>query len=312
MARPGLDEGKDAEAGLTVSAVARTLGIPVATLRSWNQRYDLGPSDRRPGRHRSYSPRDIAVLARMVELVRTGVSAANAATAARAAADPVPELGDVRAVLTAAEGLRATELLALLTAHFAHYGVADTWNRLCRPAFADLVTRQLREEGLIDVEHVLSWAITTALHRAKPPVRDSRGRTPVLLACTAGENHVLPLEILRAALAETEIPALLLGASVPGSALADAVGKQPHRPIVVLWSQSERTAKDVSALTPAPALLLLAGPGWAGKEPCAGARRVHTLEDAVHRIDRAVRAAPAVAERGDRPPSRRTRKTSNE
>lgn len=284
-----------------MSAVARTLGIPVATLRSWNQRYELGPSDRRPGSHRSYSPRDIAVLSRMVELVRSGVSAANAATAARAAADPVPELGDVRAVLTAAEGLRATELLALLTGHFAHYGVTTTWNRLCRPAFADLVSRQLQQEGLIDVEHVLSWAITTAVHRTRPPVRDTHGRTPVLLACTAGENHVLPLEILRAALAEIEIPALLLGASVPPSALADAVGRQPRRPVVVLWSQHARTADGADGLDPAPALLLLAGPGWAGREIGPGACRVHTLEDAVHRIGRVVRPAEAGARHGDDP-----------
>ncbi|MBF6354987.1 MerR family transcriptional regulator [Nocardia higoensis] len=289
MTGPGPTAG-NAEAELTVSAAAHALGIPVATLRSWNQRYDLGPSNHRPGSHRTYAPRDIAVLARMVELVRTGVSTASAAAAARAAADPAPELGDVRAVLTAAEGLRATELLALLTAHFAHFGVATTWNRLCRPAFADLVTRQLRDEGLVDVEHVLSWAITTALHRTAPPVRDRHDITPVLLACTAGENHVLPLEILRAALAESSIPSLLLGASVPGAALADAVAKQTRSPILLLWSQRKRTAHDVSDLTPPPAQLLLAGPGWAGTDADAGALRVHTLEDAVHHIERTARA----------------------
>ncbi|HLS77867.1 MAG TPA: MerR family transcriptional regulator [Nocardia sp.] len=315
MTDPGLDDSSEAEAGLTVGAVARTLGIPVATLRSWNQRYHLGPSDRRPGSHRSYTPNDIAALERMVTLVRSGVSAANAATAARAAARaaavPVPELGDVRAVLTAAEALRATELLALLTGHFARYGVADTWNQLCRPAFADLVTRQAGKEGLIDVEHVLSWAITTALHRTRPPVRDTRDHTPILLACTAGENHVLPLEILRAALAEIEIPALLLGASVPPSALADAVTRQNRPCVVTLWSQHARTADCAPELEPPPVLLLLAGPGWAGRPPCRGARRVHTLEDAVHRIERAVR--PDTGERpADTPPTPPNEETCHE
>ncbi|WP_084495600.1 MerR family transcriptional regulator [Nocardia shimofusensis] len=306
MTESGPEAGGDPEAGLTVSAVARTLGIPVATLRSWNQRYNLGPSGHRPGSHRAYAPHDIAVLTRMVELVRTGVSAANAATAARAAADPPPELGDVRAVLTAAEGLHAADLLTLLTAHFAHFGVVDTWNRLCRPAFADLVTRQLRAEGLVDVEHVLSWAITTALHRTAPPMRETQGATPVLLACTAGENHVLPLEILRAALAESAIPSLMLGASVPDTALADAVAKQPRDPVVVLWSQAERTAQGTTGITPAPAQLLLAGPGWAGTDPGEGARRVHTLEDAVDHIDRAVRATRGTtAEQPTEPPNRR-------
>lgn len=295
--RPESDSGPEAE--LTVGAAAGALGIPVATLRSWNQRYDLGPPGRRPGAHRAYGPRDIAVLTRMVELVRSGVSAANAAAAARAAVYPIPSLGDVDAVLAAAEQLHATELLTLLTAQFAHFGVATTWNRLCRPAFDDLVTRQLREHGLIDVEHVLSWAITTALHRTTPPARSTDGFAPVLLACTAGEAHVLPMEILRAALAEIAIPALLLGASVPGAALADAVAKQSHNPIVVLWSQRERTAVDVPAI---PGQLLLAGPGWAGSDAPEGARRVHSLEDAVQHIGRAVRTTrTSGADEGHRP-----------
>lgn len=293
MTGSGPDAGSYPEAELTVSAAARTLGIPVATLRSWNQRYDLGPPDRRPGTHRAYGPRDIALLTRMVELVRAGVGAANAATAARAAADPAPALGDVAAVLAAADRLRATELLTLLTAHFAHFGVATTWNRLCRPAFDDLVARQLRDHGLIDVEHVLSWAITTALHRTAPPVRNTDGLAPTLLACTADEAHVLPLEVLRAALAENAIPALLLGASVPGSALAAAVVKQRRSPVVVLWSQREHTAASVPALPLPPAQLLLAGPGWAGTDVPARARRVHTLEDAVHHIDRVARTVDA-------------------
>src|SRR5690606_594989 len=293
---PGLDDSSEAEAGLTVGAVARTLGIPVATLRSWNQRYHLGPSDRRPGSHRSYTPNDIAALERMVTLVRSGVSAANAATAARAAARaaavPVPELGDVRAVLTAAEALRATELLALLTGHFARYGVADTWNQLCRPAFADLVTRQAGKEGLIDVEHVLSWAITTALHRTRPPVRDTRDHTPILLACTAGANPARPLDI-------------------PRAPLADAVTRQNRPCVVTLWSQHARTADCAPELEPPPVLLLLAGPGWAGRPPCRGARRVHTLEDAVHRIERAVR--PDTGERpADTPPTPPNEETCHE
>lgn len=267
------------------------LDIPIATLRSWNQRYGLGPAHHRPGRHRYYSASDVAMLSRMADLVRIGVSPAKAAKAARSAADPVPTLGDVAPVLAAAEQLRAAELLAKITAHLTHFGVVTTWQRLCRPAFADIVSRQDRGTGLIDVEHVLSWAITTGLHRAVPPVHNVAGLAPVLLACTAGEGHVLPLEVLRAALAEAGVPALLLGSAVPDSALADAIAKQTRSPVVVLWSQADRTAaaEPSPAGSREPARLLLAGPGWPTRPTLPGAQRLGSLEEAVTEISRLAR-----------------------
>ncbi|WP_157128731.1 MerR family transcriptional regulator, partial [Nocardia amamiensis] len=63
-------------AGYTVRAVAERLGIPTATLRSWNRRYDIGPPQDRPGRHRLYTEADIAVLERMLALIRAGASPA--------------------------------------------------------------------------------------------------------------------------------------------------------------------------------------------------------------------------------------------
>ncbi|WP_327151792.1 MerR family transcriptional regulator [Nocardia sp. NBC_01329] len=277
-----------AEVELTVGAVAGSLGVPVATLRSWNQRYGLGPGSRRPGEHRHYTAGDVVVLRRMVDLIRAGVGPRNAAKAARAAAAERPTPGNIEPLPAAADRLDATELLDIVATHIAHFGVVTTWNSLCRPAFTDLVARQRRGHGLVDVEHTLSGAITIALHRTVPPVRAPAGATPVLLACTGGEGHVLPLEVLRATLAETGIPAVLLGASVPSGALADAVARQPRTPVVVLWSQTARTAppEPVQAGSRAPARLLLAGPGWAVHTAPAGALRVASLDDALQLIDR--------------------------
>lgn len=56
----------------TVRAVARRLGLPTATLRSWSQRYGIGPSGHSPGRHRLYSRADIAVVELMPDLVGKG------------------------------------------------------------------------------------------------------------------------------------------------------------------------------------------------------------------------------------------------
>ncbi|MEU4432732.1 MerR family transcriptional regulator [Nocardia rhamnosiphila] len=286
------DAEGDPEVGFTVSTVARVLGVPVATLRSWIQRYDLGPAQHTPGKHRHYTTGDVAALGRMVDLVRAGASPMTAAKAARAAADPKPVLGDKGPVMAAAERLDSADLLAHFSRHIAHYGVVRTWNLLCRRVFTEIVDRQAHDVGLIEVEHVLSWAITTALHRTVPPLHPTAGLVPVLLACTAGENHILPLEVLRAALAEASVPSVLLGASLPASALAAAIARQPRRPVVALWAQTRHTASPapIPAGSRVPSRLLLAGPGWTtvmvGLLPIA--KRVDTLEEALGEIIRTV------------------------
>ncbi len=276
----------------SVGAVARRLGIPVATLRSWNQRYGLGPSQSYRGRHRRYTPTDFAVAVRMVELVRAGASPASAAVAALTVAVPVPQVGDLAPVISAVERLDAAELVAMITAHLTHHGVVATWNRLCRPIFAEIVGKQTGGAGFVDVEHLLSWAVTTSLHRVIPLLRNMSGGLPIVLACTDGEDHVLPLEVLRAALAELGMPALLLGASVPIAAVVDALAKHDRRPIVVLWSQSSRTAIPVPTFGPREgwARVLLAGPGWRDCALPSGAAHVDTLEAAIAELQFAIAA----------------------
>ena len=73
----------DGEA-LTVAAVARRLGVAPATLRTWDRRYGLGPSEHSSGEHRRYSSGDITRLTLMRKLVIAGVSPAEAAQRALA------------------------------------------------------------------------------------------------------------------------------------------------------------------------------------------------------------------------------------
>ena len=69
---------------LTVAAVARRLGVAPATLRTWDRRYGLGPSEHSSGEHRRYSSGDITRLTLMRKLVIAGVSPAEAAQRALA------------------------------------------------------------------------------------------------------------------------------------------------------------------------------------------------------------------------------------
>ncbi len=74
----------------TVSGAARQLGIPAATLRTWERRHGIGPSGRSAGGHRRYTSDDLIRLRAMRTLVETGVPPAQAAGLATLAAGGPP------------------------------------------------------------------------------------------------------------------------------------------------------------------------------------------------------------------------------
>lgn len=288
------DAPPDADTGVpryTVRAVAERLGVPTATLRSWNQRYGVGPPGHTPGRHRLYSDADIAVLQEMNDLVRRGVNPRSAAEAAMHAT--APTRADTASLLSAAFALNVDDMGRQLDRHLRHYGVLDTWNQLVRPAFVAIEAQQGAGVSCIDVEHALSWSVARSLQRmplvsATSDERPESGvsSAPIILACTEKEAHTLPLEALRAALGELGRPALMLGAAVPRTALLDALHRQTEPAMVVLWSQTATTADitSVEAAVAARARVIVAGPGWESAVLPRSVERETGFTEAVERL----------------------------
>ncbi|MET8944395.1 MerR family transcriptional regulator, partial [Streptomyces sp. NPDC004542] len=77
------------EPGLTTGALARRLGVSPTTLRSWDRRYGIGPAERAGGRHRRWTPRDVAMVETMCRLTAAGVPPAEAARAVQDGAEAV-------------------------------------------------------------------------------------------------------------------------------------------------------------------------------------------------------------------------------
>lgn len=63
----------------TAGYVAEILGISPVTLRSWDSRYGLGPSVRKPGQQRRYSDSDVERLKRVRRLTAEGMRIREAA-----------------------------------------------------------------------------------------------------------------------------------------------------------------------------------------------------------------------------------------
>src|SRR5687767_2144612 len=79
--RPVLESGEafSAELEWAVGSVAGQLDIPAATLRSWDRRYGVGPSQRTEGGHRRYNGEDVRRVYVMGQFTARGVPAQAAA-----------------------------------------------------------------------------------------------------------------------------------------------------------------------------------------------------------------------------------------
>jgi DNA-binding transcriptional MerR regulator len=280
---------------LTVAAVAHRLGIAPATLRTWDRRYGVGPSEHAAGAHRRYAPSDVARLHTMRRLTLDGVPPAEAARVALAqsvdgpaAADPAAPLPDrsgrmssrggpggrvlalpgagasVRGLSRAAMALDAAAVTSLLREHLRRDGVLHTWDHVLRPVLVAVGARwQATGEG-VEVEHLLSDCAGMVL-RAHGDGVEPLPRRPVLLACAPDEQHALPLHALGAALAERGIATRTLGAAMPVAALHAAVRRTGPAALFV-WSQLPGTADpEVLAALPVtrpPTVVVVGGPGW--------------------------------------------------
>ncbi|MEV4939782.1 MerR family transcriptional regulator [Streptomyces zaomyceticus] len=374
-------EGSMVEAAhaLSTGAVARRLGVSPTTVRSWDQRYGIGPAVRADGKHRRWAPEDIAMLEEMCRLTAAGVPPGEAAKAARVTrggpgtaaptgqgsrpetavasqgsqgslmhatpqapqepgtsqAPHVPQalhvppasqttppsqspspshsprgrqpgsgnglpLGNVtpecRGLARAAVRLDGPAMESLLERVVRDHGLVAAWEQVMAPAL-HAVGRKWASSGdrYVEVEHLLSWHVSTALRRravASPGPFDATN--PVVLACVPAEAHTLPLEALAAGLAEQGLPYRMFGGAVPAEALI-AVVRRSGPAAVVLWSQARSTAAHALATCVADTasgvrgarttpLVLLAGPGWAGRGAGPGFLRPTGLREALDAI----------------------------
>lgn len=301
------------------------MGVAPATLRTWDRRYGVGPSEHLPGAHRRYSAADLARLEHMRRLVIAGIPPAEAARAAcdvtfdEAEVAPVTQLptpvptpdveaaaraggGRVvpmpggaqaaRGLARAAQSMDSATCSAIITEHLERRGVVWTWDNLIVPVLNG-VGQQWSDSGRgIEVEHALSAAIQDALSglvRTAPAPVNNRS---VLLACAPDEMHSLVLWGVAAGLAERRIGARILGASLPARALASAVQRLGPA-VVFVWAQIPDTA-DPAILNAIPsfrpaATVLIGGPGWRHDgAPLPGVTWVSDLTDTISRIARAV------------------------
>ena len=291
---------------LTVAAVARRLGVAPATLRTWDRRYGLGPSEHSSGEHRRYSSGDITRLTLMRKLVIAGVSPAEAAQRALAydtssSPEAISETlarefeikSDlVETIIRAARALDRSFVEDVIRSEMTGRGVVNTWNEVMVPLLIALGEEWAGQGTGIETEHLVSEIIKRSLQENIRSVEKPINSRPVLLACIGEELHSLPLYALAAALSERDVAIQFLGARTPIEAIS-AVVKRSAPPAIFLWAQlnkngDQEALEQMPAIRPAPRIVL-GGPGWR-RAADAQTVLVDDLVDACEEILRAIGA----------------------
>ncbi|WP_307533527.1 MerR family transcriptional regulator [Streptomyces sp. V3I8] len=204
---------------------------------------------------------------------------------------------ECRGLARAAVRLDASAVQEQLTASVRAHGLVAAWEEVMAPTLR-AAGRKWESSGdrYVEVEHLLSWHVSTVLRHvyvSSVASRHGQDASPVLLTCLPDEQHTLPLEALNAALAEAGVPTLMLGGAVPVEAVDSAV-RRVGPAAVALWSQSRSTANLPLAQHIAATRwgirgarrqspVLLCGPGW-GRGAPDGLLRPTGLRDAVRML----------------------------
>jgi DNA-binding transcriptional MerR regulator len=246
---------------LTVAAVARRLGVAPATLRTWDRRYGLGPSEHSAGSHRRYTGDDVARLLVMRRLTLEGVAPVEAARAARDAdpalvgdagagivplpseSDGVPEVATPALLVDAA--LRHDEVACRRLLASAVTDVAAWWTGLVEPTRGSLATRTVLARAGEDAEAVLDAAVLAVLRDRPVPaeVLAAVGQRVVLLIAPPGQTRPLALHALAAALTDRGVDARVLAGPVDRHRVLELTVMV--RPVAVAVV-GERTGPDLS------------------------------------------------------------------
>ena len=290
------------EEKLTVAAVARQIGVAPATLRTWDRRYGLGPSEHNDGEHRRYCPGDVARLMTMRRLIVAGVSPAEAAEQAKnfkgvIKVKKIVEEFEVReevvdAIYKALQSFDRAFVEETIAHEIAEYGLEGAWSDVIVPTLFLIGQDWETEQKGIEVEHFFSEILKRTMHNQVVELKKPLNSRPVLLAAVGEELHSLPVYALAAALCARNIQTYVLGARTPLIALSAMVTRCAP-PAIFLWAQLPKNAEtkyweDMPSIRPAPRIVV-GGPGWDSIE-CSEVIRAEGLEHACDEIEQALGA----------------------
>lgn len=297
-----------------MAAVARRLGVAPATLRTWDRRYGLGPSEHLAGSHRRYSAVDVARLLVMRRLTLEGVAPSEAARTAigsqdgpdspsahgpsvdevvESYSDAVPMAADPPALVAAAGHFDNAAVRWMLSRVHPREPLA-WWADLVHPALQTLTDRVTLESPGEHAAPALRAAAFAEL-RSRAAVSASRsaagaGEAWVLALCT-GPGGELLVHVMATALQEKGVRTRVLSSPSPRS-VGEVVSRlRPAAVFVEIGADDlapESAAGAVGAVVEAddevPVFVHREGAGGIDLPVAASVHRVRTLTGSLHEM----------------------------
>jgi len=283
MGERGARRMASAAGKLSIGSLAKAAGVPVETLRTWEQRYGFPVAERKPSGHRVYALSNVTRLRRIADAIARGHRAGAVVGATDAELDRLlsataspgePELSSlnpskasVQELLAAVEAFDADRLTAALWSDWGRLGPIG----FLQSTVAPLIERVGREweEGRMEIrhEHFLSERLGDVMRAIRLPL-DLTARGPMVVCATLpGEAHALGLQMVALLLASAGIRVLYLGTEIPPPELGRLARELAARAVAISVSAAADGAAVKRHLTrlrealPRPVQVLVGGRG---------------------------------------------------
>ncbi|MGI8668138.1 MAG: MerR family transcriptional regulator [Jatrophihabitans sp.] len=237
------------QAGIPIAEVARRLGVPMPTLRSWELRYGIPESTRSPGQHRRYTAAELQALALMRDEIARGKRASAAAQSVRELLGlSGPAAAHIKAFLAASARLDPAGVRGQLDEAQRQLGLGNCIDDVLLPAMRQIGLwwqngRCDIEQERLTTETVRGWLDALTAFAPTPT-----HRRPLVLACGPSDLHTLGLEALGLLLRNQHWACRQLGARVTLPALSTAVSASGAAGVVIVAHLPTGRNRAVQAL----------------------------------------------------------------
>lgn len=222
---------------LSIGALGKATGIPVETLRTWENRYGFPVPKRKPSGHRVYPLEAVPRLRRIAEALTRGHRAGQVVGASEKALDQllrstsagavvdgptagIPPAEDLPGLLRLVRGFDAERLTRTLLGDWGRMAPVEFLEARIVPLIGAVGNGW--ESGDLEIrhEHFLSERVGDLLRSLRLPYEERASGPLVVLATLPGEGHGLGLQMAALLLASVGCRILNLGTEVPPSQLA--------------------------------------------------------------------------------------------
>ena len=232
--RPNGEKGDSR--GIPITDVARLLGVPMPTLRSWELRYGIPELSGRPsGQHRRYRPDEVNALRLMRDEIARGEQAALAVQSVRRMLGGQGQAQElILRVLDAAERMDAAGIRAQLDLAADALGLAGCLDDVLLPAMRQVGVWWAAGHCDVAQERMATEAVRAWLDRRSAFAPAPTRSRPILLACGPSDLHTIGLESMALLLRSQGWPCRLLGARAPTATVAAAARASSAAGVIVV------------------------------------------------------------------------------